>query len=126
MNQVALIGNLTRDPELKSLPRGKDCSVLEFTLAYDERYKDPETGEWGESPNFFDVDVYGPYGERVAPYLTKGMRVGVEARLVQRSWEAEDGSKRSKVSLVAFHVDFLSSAADNPAETETPDHGPVG
>jgi single-strand DNA-binding protein len=105
VNVVVLVGNLTRDPELKAMPSGS--SVCRLGLAVNERTKDPTTGEWGERPNYFDIDVFGGMGENCAQYLTKGRQVAVEGRLRWRSWETQDGQKRSAVSVVASNVQFI-------------------
>ena len=105
VNVVVLIGNLTRDPELRATAGG--TSVCKLGLAVNERAKDPATGEWGERPNYFDIDVFGAQGESCAQYLTKGRQVAVEGRLRWRSWETQEGQKRSAVSVVANSVQFI-------------------
>jgi single-strand DNA-binding protein len=105
VNVVVLVGNLTRDPELRATTGG--TSVCRLGLAVNERAKDPTTGEWGERPNFFDIDVFGGMGESCAQYLTKGRQVAVEGRLRWRSWETQEGQKRSAVSVVANTVQFI-------------------
>jgi single-strand DNA-binding protein len=105
VNVVVLVGNLTRDPELRAT--GGGTSVCRLGLAVNERAKDPTTGEWGERPNFFDIDVFGAQAETCAQYLTKGRQVAIEGRLRWRSWESQDGQKRSAVSVVANTVQFI-------------------
>jgi single-strand DNA-binding protein len=102
-NQVILMGNLTRDPELRNTPSGQ--SVCNFGLALNRSYKNSE-GEWVEATDFVDVVAWGPLGERVAQYLNKGRPALVNGRLQSRSWE-QDGQKRSKLEVVAFDVTFL-------------------
>jgi single-strand DNA-binding protein len=109
INRVTLVGRLTRDPELRHLPSGN--AVLEMGLAVNGRQKD-EAGNWTDKPNFFDVKVYGNQAEFLSQHLTKGRRIGVDGRLDWRSWEAQDGSKRSKVDVVAQDVQFLDSRGD--------------
>lgn len=104
-NQVILMGNLTRDPELRSTPSGQ--SVCSFSLALNRSYKGSD-GEWKENTDFIDIVAWGPLGERVAQYLTKGRPALVSGRLQSRSWE-QDGQKRSKVEVVANDVTFLGS-----------------
>lgn len=106
INRVVLVGNLTRDPELRQTPGGK--SVCTLGLAVNDRYKN-EAGEWTEKPNFFDVVVWGAQAESCERYLSKGRPVAVDGRLSYRAWEAQDGSKRSKVEVVASTVQFLGS-----------------
>jgi single-strand DNA-binding protein len=109
INRVTLVGRLTRDPELRHIPSG--TAVLELGLAVNGRQQD-EAGNWVDKPNFFDVKVYGRQAETLAQHLQKGRRVGVDGRLDWRSWEAQDGSKRSKVDVVAQNVQFLDSRGD--------------
>jgi single-strand DNA-binding protein len=102
-NQVTLMGNLTRDPELRTTPNG--ASVCSFSLALNRSYKNSE-GNWTEATDYIDIVAWGPLGERVAQYLTKGRPALVSGRLQSRSWE-QDGNKRSKVEVVANDVTFL-------------------
>jgi single-strand DNA-binding protein len=106
VNQVILMGNLTRDPELRNTPSGQ--SVCSFSLALNRAYKDQGSGEWKEVTDYIDVVAWGPLGERVAQYLSKGRRALVQGRLQSRSWEQE-GQKRSKVEVLASDVTFLDS-----------------
>jgi single-strand DNA-binding protein len=109
LNRVTLVGRLTRDPELRHLPSG--APVLEMGVAVNGRQQD-DAGNWVDKPNFFDVKVYGNQAEMLAQHLTKGRRIGIDGRLDWRSWEAQDGSKRSKVDVVAQNVQFLDSRMD--------------
>lgn len=106
-NQVVLMGNLTRDPELRTTPNG--TSVCSFSLALNRSYKDA-SGEWTEATDFIDIVAWAALGERVAQYLTKGRPALVSGRLQSRSWE-QDGVKRSKVEVVAQDVTFLGGPA---------------
>jgi single-strand DNA-binding protein len=101
---VTLVGNLTRDPELRQTPNG--TSVCQLGVAVNSSYKDG-SGQWVEKPNFFDVVVWGAQGENCAKYLSKGRQIAVDGRLDQRSWEAQDGGKRSKVEIIADVVMFI-------------------
>lgn len=105
-NQVILMGNLTRDPELRQTPNGQN--VCSFSLALNRSYKGSD-GNWTEATDYIDVVAWGPLGERVAQYLTKGRPCLVNGRLQSRSWEQE-GQKRSKVEVVAQDVTFLGGA----------------
>lgn len=105
-NQVILMGNLTRDPELRQTPNGQ--SVCSFSLALNRSYKGSD-GNWQEATDYIDIVAWGPLGERVAQYLTKGRPCLVNGRLQSRSWE-QDGQKRSKVEVVAQDVTFLGGA----------------
>lgn len=113
INRVTLVGRLTRDPELRHLPSG--AAALEFGLAVNGRQQD-SGGQWVDKPNFFDVKVYGNQAEMLSQHLAKGRRVGIDGRLDWRSWEAQDGSKRSKVDVVAQTVQFLDSRGESGGE----------
>jgi single-strand DNA-binding protein len=103
VNQVILMGNLTRDPEVRQTPSGQ--SVCSFSLALNRAYK-AQNGEWQEATDYIDVVAWGPLGERVGQYLTKGRRALVQGRIQSRSWE-QDGQKRNKVEVLANDVTFL-------------------
>lgn len=105
LNQVTLMGNLTRDPELRQTPTGQN--VTSFSLALNRAYKSAN-GEWQEATDYIDCVCWGPLAERVAQYLSKGRRCLVQGRLQSRSWE-QDGNKRSKVEVLANDVTFLDS-----------------
>ena len=102
-NQVILMGNLTRDPELRQIPSGQ--SVCSFSLALNRSYKN-SNGEWQEATDYVDVVAWAGLGERVAQYVTKGRPVLVSGRLQSRSWE-QDGQKRNKLEVIASDVTFL-------------------
>jgi single-strand DNA-binding protein len=121
-NQVILMGNLTRDPELRTTPNGQ--SVCNFGLALNRSYKGGD-GEWVEATDFIDIVAWGPLGERVAQYLSKGRPALVNGRLQSRSWE-QDGAKRSKVEVVAQDVTFLGGpggASSAAASDDSQDSG---
>jgi single-strand DNA-binding protein len=125
-NQVVLMGNLTRDPELRTTPTGQ--SVCSFSLALNRSYKSA-SGDWTEATDFIDIVAWGTLGERVAQYLTKGRPALVNGRLQSRSWE-QDGQKRSKVEVVAQDVTFLggpqgggSSSPSSGVDALAPDEG---
>lgn len=99
-SNVTLIGNITRDPELRYTTGGR--GVASFGLACNRRYQ--VNGEWQEQVSFFNVVAWGTLGENVAASLTKGTRVIVTGRLEQRSWDTQDGEKRSVVEVVADEV----------------------
>ncbi len=108
VNQVSLLGRLTRDPELRQTPNGK--SVASFSMALNRSYKGAD-GEWVEDTDFIDCVAWGPLAERLEKYVKRGQRLFVEGRLSQRSWE-QDGQKRSKVEVVANDVTFIESAGE--------------
>ena len=106
INRVIITGNLTKDPELRSLQSG--TAVCKLRVAVNSRRKD-QSGEWVDKPNYFDVTVWGAQGENCATYLSKGRPVAVDGRLDWREWEAQDGSKRQSVEIIANSVQFLGS-----------------
>jgi len=134
INRVVITGNLTRDPELRSTPGG--MSICGLRVAVNGRKKDAETGQWVDKPNYFDVTVFGSQGENCAQYLAKGRPVAVEGRLNWREWEAQDGSKRQAVDIIADTVQFLGSRdapqsngvveSDIPADTSDFQEAGVG
>jgi single-strand DNA-binding protein len=111
--RVVVAGNLTRDPELRQTPNG--TSVCQFGVAVNRSYKD-SSGQWAERTSFFDVVVWGAQGESCARFLSKGRQVTVDGRLEQRSYDAQDGTKRSKVEIIADNVVFQGT----PGETREP------
>jgi single-strand DNA-binding protein len=116
INRVVLVGNLTKDPELRHTPSG--TAVCKLRLAVNTRQKDQATGEWGDKPNYFDVTVWGNQGESCAQYLSKGRPVGVDGRLDWREWEAQDGAKRQAVEIIAESVQFLGSRGDGESQSQ--------
>ena len=107
INRVVLVGNLTKDPELRHTPSG--TAVCKLRIAVNTRQKDQATGEWGDKPNYFDVTVWGNQGESCAQYLSKGRPLAVDGRLDWREWEAQDGGKRQSIEIIAESVQFLGS-----------------
>lgn len=105
VNSVTLAGNLTRDPELRTTQSGS--AVLSMGVAVNERRKDA-SGNWVDNPQFFDLSMFGNRAEKIAPYLTKGTKVTVQGRLHYSSWQAQDGSKRSKVDVIVDEIEFMS------------------
>jgi single-strand DNA-binding protein len=110
INRVVMTGNLTADPELRSLPSG--TSVCSLRIACNTRRKDGSTGEWVDKPNYFNVTVWGAQGENAARYLSKGRPVAIDGRLEWREWEAQDGTKRQATDIIADSVQFLGSRDD--------------
>ena len=114
LNQVTLMGNLTRDPELRQTPTGQN--VTSFSLALNRSYKD-QSGAWQEATDYIDITSWGPLAERVAQYLSKGRRCLVQGRLQSRSWE-QDGVKRNKVEVLASDVTFLDARGEGGEQGE--------
>ena len=122
LNKVMLIGNLTRDPELRYIPSG--AAVTSFTVAMNRVYK-LQTGEKKEEVSFVRVVVWGRLAEVCNDYLKKGRPVFVEGRLQSRSWDGPDGQKKSALEVIAVNVQFLKGgagrdrdAAEAPAVSE--------
>jgi single-strand DNA-binding protein len=116
-NQVTLMGNLTRDPDLRQIPSGQ--SVCSFSLALNRSYKGSD-GNWQEATDYVDVVAWGSLGERVAQYVTKGRPVLVSGRLQSRQWE-QDGVKRNKLEVVANDVTFLGGRGEGGDNTANGD-----
>jgi single-strand DNA-binding protein len=110
INRVVLVGRLTNDPELRSLPSG--TSVCGLRIACNTSRKSPE-GEYTEKPNFFNVNVFGATGESVHRYMSRGRRVAIDGRLDWREWETSEGAKRQAVEIVAESVQFLDGRGDH-------------
>ncbi|MFL5840216.1 MAG: single-stranded DNA-binding protein [Thermoleophilaceae bacterium] len=136
INRVVLVGNLTKDPELRSTPGG--TSLCKLRLAVNTRRKD-QSGQWTDKPNYFDITVWGQQGENCATYLQKGRPVAIDGRLEWREWDATDGSgKRQAVEIVAESVQFLGGRpegengqrftpeSDVPADTSDFQRAPAG
>lgn len=122
LNKVFLIGNLTRDPELRYIPSGS--AVATFTIGVNRVWKTP-TGEKKEQASFIRIVVWGRRAEVCGEYLSKGSPVFVEGRLQSRDWQTQDGQKRNTVEVIADNIQFLrgadkqgSSGAKQPAIPE--------
>src|SRR6266705_1907926 len=101
-NSVTLVGNVTRDPELRFTPTGQ--ATASFGLAVNRRWQNRQTQEWEEATSFFDVVCWREMAENASESLTRGSRVIVTGRLDQRSWENQEGEKRSKIEVTADEV----------------------
>jgi single-strand DNA-binding protein len=110
INRVVLTGNLTADPELRSLPSG--MSVCKLRVACNTRRKGAG-GEWEDKPNYFDVTVWGAQGENSARYLSKGRPVAIDGRLEWREWQDKEGNKRQSIEIIADSVQFLGGRDDS-------------
>src|SRR5665213_1998623 len=116
LNVVVVTGNLTRDPELRSLPSG--TSVCDLRIAVNTRRKNGATGEWEDKPNYFDVKVWGAQGENCARFLAKGRPVGVQGRLEWREWESQDGQS-AKQSISSLTRSSSSVVATTPRQADS-------
>ncbi|HNC74482.1 MAG TPA: single-stranded DNA-binding protein [Elusimicrobiota bacterium] len=117
LNNVTLVGRLTRDPELRFTTSG--APVCRFDLAVNRRYKD-KAGEWKDDTSFVPVVVWREAGQRCGEKLKKGSPVFVEGRLKSKSWETKDGQKRSGLEVDALRVQFLEKAEGAPTTDEEP------
>ncbi len=115
LNKALLMGNLTRDPELRYIPSGS--AVTSFTMAMNRVYK-LQTGEKKEEVSFVRVVVWGRMAETCGEYLKKGSSVFVEGRLQSRSWDGADGQKRNTLEVIATNVQFLTRAGSGGAAKE--------
>ena len=105
LNKVLLIGNLTRDPDVRMMSNGRP--VCNFGLALNRNYKDSE-GNRKEEVTFVDVECFGPRAEAVAKFFTKGRSIFVEGRLKLDQWESKEGEKRSAIRVVLDNFEFLT------------------
>jgi len=110
INRVLISGNLTRDPELRQSAGG--MSILKMGIAVNDRRKNPQSGEWEDVPNFFDVTMFGTRAESVSRFLSKGSKLAIEGKLRWSQWETPDGDKRSKVEIIADDIEFLSARGE--------------
>jgi single-strand DNA-binding protein len=128
-NKVILLGNLTRDPEVRYTPNG--AAVASFAIAVNRKYKQGD--ETKEEVSYIDIVVFGKQAESCGQYINKGDSVLIDGRLQQRRWETEEGQKRSKVEVVAERVNFMpkrskpaGSAQPEPQQAEGPvDEGEI-
>jgi len=121
LNDVRLVGRLTRDPEVRYTPKGQ--AVARLDIAVNRRYKDG-MGEWREEATFVPVTVWREAAERCREKLKKGNPVYVEGRLRSTSWETKDGQKRSGLEVEAYRLQFLAKTGvdeGEPSEPSAPD-----
>ena len=114
LNRVTLVGRLTRDPELRTTGGGDP--VASMRIAVNGRGRDDQ-GNWTDTPNFFDVSVWGRQAETAGQYLSKGRRIGVDGSLAWREWTENDGNKRQAVEIRARDVYFLDNKTDDTDNT---------
>jgi single-strand DNA-binding protein len=116
INRVVLVGNLTRDPELRSTATG--TSVCRLRVACSARWRSSDSGEWIDKPNYFDVSVFGGSAEACARFLEKGRPVAIDGRLDWHGWETDEGERRQAVGVIADNVQFLASRVGPALEAE--------
>ncbi|UCF13217.1 MAG: single-stranded DNA-binding protein [Thermoplasmatales archaeon] len=117
LNRIILIGNLTRDPELKNTQSGS--SVCNFSIANNRSYT--QNGEKKEYTSFFNCVVWGKLGETINQYCKKGQRIGLEGKLQQRSWDDQNGNKRTTVEIVVENIQFLTPRKNDDSEQVQPE-----
>jgi len=121
INNITIVGNLTRDPELRFTPSG--TPVASFGLAVNKRVQNKDTGEWTNSADFFNVVAWFKLAENCAQSLFKGDRVLISGRLSQDSWEDKDGQKRSTykiiANIIAPSLEFASCKIEKNPKVET-------
>ena len=117
LNCAIVRGRLTRNAELKYV---SNLTICNFSIACNYAKKDTNTGTWSTIPDFFDCVVFGAYAEAMAPHLTKGKPVIVQARLKQERWQS-NGENKSKITLVCSSIEFLPQGkkTENTGEPET-------
>lgn len=116
INKYFCSGNLVRDCEVRTAPSG--MSITKFTIAVNDRRKNPQTNEWEDYPNYIDCTIFGKLGDKIAVQLTKGSKACIEGSLRQSSWE-KDGQKRSKIELIVDKIEVLPKFKDEPYHEET-------
>lgn len=114
INRTVLVGRLTRDPELQTLPSGHN--VCNLRIACNASRRDAESGSYHEQPHYFSVSVYGAQADAVSRYLHKGSPVAVDGHLEWREWETAEGQKRQAVKVVADAVQFLDHRGSGDRE----------
>ena len=115
INVAVISGNLTRDAEERTTAGG--MSVVTFSVAVNERRKN-QRGEWEDVASYIDCTIFGNRAHALTPYLTKGTKVMVSGKLRQSSWEAKDGSKRSKVELIADEIELAGQKQERRQERQ--------
>ncbi len=119
INRVVMTGNLTADPELRSLPSGS--SVCKLRIACNTRRKNGSTGEWEDKPNYFNIKVWGQQGANCARFLRKGRPVAIDGRLEWCEWETQDKTKRQSVEIIVDSVQFLGTR-ETTTDNSNPDY----
>lgn len=120
INRVAISGNLTRDAEIRTTQSG--MAITGFGVAVNDRRKNAQTGEWEDCPNFIDCTAFGTRYEKLAGSgaLSKGAKVAIEGKLRWSQWEAQDGSKRSKVEVIVDEIELMQRKQDGATRQAAP------
>jgi len=109
-NQAIIMGNLTRDPEVRTTPSGQ--SVASFSIATNRSWQDQQSGDRKDAVEYHDVVAWGKLGELVGQYLSKGRRAMIVGRLQTRQWEGTDGAKKSRTEIVASDINFIGGPGE--------------
>ena len=115
MNKVVIIGNLTKDPEVRYTTGENPMAVCRFTVAVNDKKKNPQTNVWEDTPSFIPVTVFGKQGDNCGKFLVKGSKAAVEGRIQTGSYTNKEGQKVYTTEVVANNVEFLSSRSEKPA-----------
>ncbi|MFH0853178.1 MAG: single-stranded DNA-binding protein [bacterium] len=118
-NKAQLIGNVTRDPEMRNTPNGQ--SVCSFGVATNRTWKDRETAERKQSVEFHNIVAWSGLAQTCSQYLKKGSKVFIEGRLQTRTWDDPSGNKRNRTEIVADNMIMLDRAGSTPASAPAPD-----
>ena len=113
INKVFISGHVTREPELRRTSGG--MAILSFSVAVNDRRKNPQSGEWEDYANFVDCTMFGNRAESVSNYITKGSKVAIEGKLRWSQWE-RDGQKRSKLEVIVDELEFMSKGEKKPEQ----------
>lgn len=108
INRVSITGHLTHDAELRATPSG--TALLRFTVAVNDRHKNTRTGEWEDYPNYIGCVVFGDRAAGLSRILAKGMKVAVDGKLRFSSWQAQNGSRRSKIKVMVDDLDLMTTS----------------
>lgn len=123
LNRAQILGNLTRDPEMRFTPNGQ--AVANFSVATNRRWKGRDGAADGEDTQYHDVVVWGKQAEAIVPMLKKGGPVFVEGRIETRNWEGQDGAKRNKTEIIADNVIVLGGRGSDSNTYSKPDAKPA-
>lgn len=124
INHVVVVGNLTRDVELRTSASGS--AIMNFGVAVNDRSKNKQTGQWEDRPNFIDCTMFGTRAESVSRFLSKGMKVAIEGKLRWSQWDdRKTGEKRSKVEVIVDEIEFMSSRNEGAQAVTRQAHEPA-
>jgi single-strand DNA-binding protein len=124
LNKVILIGHLGGDPEVRYIPQ-TERAVANFTLATNEKYYQPNSGESEDRTEWHRIVVWGKLAEFCKDYLTKGKQICIEGKLRTREWDDRDGNKRKTTEIIAYSIVLLGRRDDSPPTTSYSDQGPI-